>query len=331
MADNRLIKIKPARGSQSDLLALTPVDLAELLYATDFEQLFIGNGISNGKRLISGLIVDTLVNIPSPGVARRLFFASDYNELYIDNGVAWVKYNALTNAEIVGLGYDYLTTTSVRVFTGRCKDSTNAIDIIADIQIDINLTTTGAGGLDTGTIAADTVYYLYAIYGSSGYSAVASTNQSNPTLPGGYTYYRRIGFFRTEVGSTDVVRFTMDAHGQFRTFWYTNPIVADNALISGGTDTTPTALPTNTLAPLSVGAIVNLALDSGSNAAATLRLYVNNGQTSIFARYRNSAAGIGFFGMNQIPIVNDAIVYDLSTATGTPSASIHLTGAVFKV
>lgn len=63
----------------------------------------------------------------------------------------------------------------------------------------INMAAAGAGGLDTGAVAASTWYYAYAITKDDGTKAlIASLSSANPTLPATYTKWARIGSFRTD-------------------------------------------------------------------------------------------------------------------------------------
>lgn len=64
--------------------------------------------------------------------------------------------------------------TVVDVGPGQVADSTNSTLITGASSLTVNLGTTGAGGLDTGTVAANTWYALYAISGNSGTSVIAS-------------------------------------------------------------------------------------------------------------------------------------------------------------
>ena len=59
--------------------------------------------------------------------------------------------------------------------------------------------TSGAGGLDTGSIAANTLYYLYLVRASSVISLVASVNAVSPT---GFAAFKRIG--RASTGATSL-------------------------------------------------------------------------------------------------------------------------------
>lgn len=62
----------------------------------------------------------------------------------------------------------------------------------------INMATTGANALDTGSIATSTWYAIWAIAQPNGTVAgLASTSFTSPTMPTGYTYKARIGAVRT--------------------------------------------------------------------------------------------------------------------------------------
>lgn len=62
----------------------------------------------------------------------------------------------------------------------------------------INLGTTGANALDTGVIAINSWYAIWAIAKPDGTTAgLASLSATSPTMPSGYTYKSRIGWVRT--------------------------------------------------------------------------------------------------------------------------------------
>jgi hypothetical protein len=67
--------------------------------------------------------------------------------------------------------------------------------------VSINITTSGAGGLDTGSVAANTFYYLYGIYNGTTWNGLASLSATAPTLPSGYTYLCRAGATKTNGSS----------------------------------------------------------------------------------------------------------------------------------
>lgn len=63
----------------------------------------------------------------------------------------------------------------------------------------ITMTLAGAGGLDTGAVAASTWYFAFAITKDDGTKELlASLSSTLPTLPVGYTKWARIGAFKTD-------------------------------------------------------------------------------------------------------------------------------------
>jgi hypothetical protein len=70
---------------------------------------------------------------------------------------------------------------------------------------------TGNGALDTGTIAASTWYHVFLIKRPDTYvvDVLVSLSATAPTLPTGYTYFRRIGSMKTD-GSSQWIKFIQD-------------------------------------------------------------------------------------------------------------------------
>lgn len=99
-----------------------------------------------------------------------------------------------TNTTIT-VAADYVTMTN-----GSSGWQTNAVSST------INLATTGADALDTGTVASATWYAIWAIAKADGTTkCLASTSSSSPTMPSGYTYKARIGWVRTASGSAQLM------------------------------------------------------------------------------------------------------------------------------
>jgi hypothetical protein len=84
--------------------------------------------------------------------------------------------------------------------------------------------TTGANGLDTGTVAASTWYYWYAIYNANSATAAGllSLSSTAPALPSGYTYSARLGAVRTD-GSSNLLR-TLQIGSKAQYVVGTNPV-----------------------------------------------------------------------------------------------------------
>ena len=72
----------------------------------------------------------------------------------------------------------------------------------------LNTATSGAGGLDTGSLAASTWYYVYAIYNPATTTpgVLMSLSATAPTLPSGYTFSSLIGTVYSD-GSSHLAAF----------------------------------------------------------------------------------------------------------------------------
>lgn len=100
----------------------------------------------------------------------------------------------------------------VNVAAGYASDSTNVLMVTATSKT-VDFTTTGAGALDTGTVAASSAYAILMISNNTGslVNALATKETAgsaiSPTLPGGYTLYRYVGTVLTD-GSANILAFS---------------------------------------------------------------------------------------------------------------------------
>ncbi len=78
------------------------------------------------------------------------------------------------------------------------RDSTNSADIGWTGTLPIDIAVAGAGGLDTGVVAVSTFYAIHVIDGPGvPVAGLFSLSGTAPTLPAGYTVFRRIGWVQT--------------------------------------------------------------------------------------------------------------------------------------
>lgn len=118
-----------------------------------------------------------------------------------------------------------LTAAAITVTDGTAFQALTAISHTLDIS------TTGANGLDTGTVANATWYYVFEIAKADGTKAgLLSTSATAPTMPSGYTYKARIGAVRTD-GSAHLYR-TLQYGPRTQYVIGTNP-TASRAMITG--------------------------------------------------------------------------------------------------
>ena len=155
----------------------------------------------------------------------------------------------------------YVSASQARVEAGRCRshDDSDVVDNTGNRTID--LTVSGAGGLDTGSEAADTWYDAYLIWDSSGGNlpaGLATVMDATPVMPTGYDKRRRVGSFRNN-GSSNIRAFETFGKGNKRQVTY-DDTMANLRALNAGSATTPTNvllaqwMPTNArIADLLVG------------------------------------------------------------------------------
>jgi FlaG/FlaF family flagellin (archaellin) len=159
---------------------------------------------------------------------------------------------------LAGLGTSNNATTpntKIDVAAGQCVDSGNAI-MLTYAGGTLDCGTTGANGLDAGTLANNTWYHAHIIGKADGTTALlacTTANLGSITMPSGYTLKRRIGSFKTN-GSAQIIAYVQD--GDF--FWWSS-LVADVNVTNPGTSavtrtlTVPTGV--NVLAYLQAGGV----------------------------------------------------------------------------
>lgn len=155
---------------------------------------------------------------------------------------------------MTGLRLGFANTEDVTIGAGRCRDSTNTTDMINSGTLTLLLDgggdgSTGINKLDTGSEANDTWYAVHLI-GGNGQAAqgLLSTNATSPTLPTGFTHFRRVGWVRNN-GSGNLLSFIQTGEGRERVIDYNEAKNTVLILLSGGTATTWTDIVGTTLIP----------------------------------------------------------------------------------
>jgi hypothetical protein len=90
------------------------------------------------------------------------------------------------------------TNVSVTADEVMLENSSNYYVTARGISLTIACTTSGANGLDTGTVAASTWYSVWVINNGTTTAGLLSLSATAPTMPSGYTFQARIGWIRTD-------------------------------------------------------------------------------------------------------------------------------------
>jgi hypothetical protein len=123
--------------------------------------------------------------------------------------IRYDEFKYLMRSHLAGLQCTSRTTTTVVISAGTfAEDGQTAV--FSHAGGTINCATTGALGLDAGSLANNTWYHAFAIAKADGTtSLLASTSVSSPTFPTGYTLKRRLFSFKTN-GSAQIIDFIQD-------------------------------------------------------------------------------------------------------------------------
>lgn len=158
------------------------------------------------------------------------------------------------------------------VAAGQCTDSTNTV--IANLAASISKTTlawaagTGNGALDTGSIAISTWYHVHLICDGLGQTVdiLISLSATAPTLPSGYTLFRRIGSMLTDSSSKWLL------FQQFKDDFFWGTAVVETGALANLTDT-----------------LFNLTVPTGVRVKPFLHVWVGNStaNSAAYARIRS--------------------------------------------
>ena len=102
---------------------------------------------------------------------------------------------------------------------GWAVDDTETAIIKVTAPLTADITASGAGGLDTGSEASDTWYFLWLIAVPNAPAVMLSASSTAPTMPAGYTLKRRVASVRNNA-SSDFMQYFSRAFGALRRIEY---------------------------------------------------------------------------------------------------------------
>jgi hypothetical protein len=129
---------------------------------------------------------------------------------------------------------------------------------------------TGLDGLDTGTLASDTWYYLWAICKVDGTlpGLMLSLSNSSPTMPSGYTHKRLVGIVTTIPGTAQFTSYRQEGNR----IWYVVPV----SVLSGGTQESFTLVDLSAWVPaIAISVHLKASLAAGTADSAEMLLSPN--------------------------------------------------------
>lgn len=171
-----------------------------------------------------------------------------------------------------------LPNTIVEISQGIARDSQNVMDLCVGVDnpnvqnvtvtapLTVNSALSGEGGLDTGTIAANTLYAIYLIGDSRYYKPTAGmfslAASTYPTMPFGYDSYRLIGYVATDVSSNFIKQY-VSGTGNSRVI----TLDAPPAILTAGAQTSYTNVSVGAFVPVVDNTYVTINAEFTSSAA----------------------------------------------------------------
>jgi hypothetical protein len=153
------------------------------------------------------------------------------------------------------------------------KNAANEQLVLNTVSQSCNLLTLGAGGLDAGSIAANTWYATYLIYNptTSTRAAIASLSYTGPALPSGFTHWAFMTSVRSNAGATLLLPFTKDNEAVFYAPAASTAIPSDFPIALGnGAATSFTAVSLQALVPPNAKRAILGVTHSGTTAGSIL-------------------------------------------------------------
>lgn len=157
-------------------------------------------------------------------------------------------------------------------------NGTNAI-ALQSVSVAPVITTNGVNGLDTGTLAASTWYYVYVIYNGTTTAGLFSLSSTSPTLPSGYTYFARVGAVRTDSSGSKYLLQTLQygRRAKYISVYGLYPLIDNGATGTfTGSVYTPVAASVSTVVPTTASGI-SILMTSGNTSTPYAASPNNNG------------------------------------------------------
>jgi hypothetical protein len=237
-------------------------------------------------------------------------------------------------------GFQYAVTgnTTITVTAGSCRSFDNSEDIIVTAPLTtINATHRGLNGLDSGSLAANSVYALYVLSDTANLVApgfILSLSQVNlPFLPPIFNTMRRIAWFSTDSDS-HFRPINVCGLGNVRTVDFQTPV----SVLSAGTATSltevvlSTALPNIQMPVIFQAGFTNAGYDATMGAGNTASFNSFGTGTPSLTLTSNTP----YLATYQFEMVNGvdstpapSIWYEVAVVTdGTPSLDLAINGYV---
>jgi len=214
--------------------------------------------------------------------------------------------------------------TQVVIRSGISSDSDNTYAMTNSGEITVNITVSGVNGLDTGSEAANTWYFIYLIKNltTGTVAGLLSTSSTSPTMPSGYTLKRRIGAVRNNAASNFL---WFDSLGGGSEKWIKFAQITFDSLVSGAAGNTAwQTVSASSWAPSTAVALDVTIGPNDTNSAVRLQISKTPGTAGVNG-YRSKYLSSGISADDEIIIpCNASQQFDWKT-DNVSGATVYLT------
>lgn len=179
---------------------------------------------------------------------------------------------------------------------------------VASVNLTIDLAASGANGLDTGTEAATTWYFIWVIDNGTTTAGLLSTASTigSLTFPSGYTYAALVGAIYN--GASDFITISQKDN---------RVVIANTAYGGAGSDTDYTAVDGSAIYPSTARRIMGSLAVTGTTDGSTYYIYV-----------ASTSAGLGQVGVGGTVAANSGVI---AGSFSLPIVNAPSTGLYYKV
>jgi len=254
---------------------------------------------ADGKPVVGGDVVDDT----TPQLGGNLDANSNQSNLPIGWG------NVLAPHE--GLICKYVTTATVDIDADAVylRDTSNYVYKASSVNLTVDITASGANGLDTGSEATSTWYYLWVIYNGTTVAGLLSTSSTGPTMPSGYTYKGLVGAIYNDSGSDFDKMHQQGAR----------VIATSKTALSAGSATTATSVSLATMIPPVAKTVIGVIAvdDDASNASSVGNIYADSSgvfRTAWISNVGQAAVDIASCYWENMVITAQTLWYDVNAS-----------------
>ncbi len=252
-----------------------------------------------------------LVRGGSAGAAERLALGTSGQVLTSDGtDAAWadpsgggdffVGGNVLAPHERLVCKYVSATTVDIDANAVLLRDSSNSPLRAANVNLTLDITASGANGLDTGSEANSTWYHLWVISNGSTTAGLLSTSETAPTMPSGYTHKGYVGAVYNDSG------------GDFNEFHQVGDkvVIPLADAVSGGTATSYTSVSIAAIIPATASSVCGImfAFQSGGNCQTFIAANAQ-GWGERIVRSPNFTNNVGIGGGFDLTLIESQNIY----------------------